>query len=77
MSMNILKPNPEEWTDIQNMTAEQLNTYQSVLLEQLAALDAREPKNINSESHALWGEEHEELEDLLDEIQDYLDELES
>lgn len=59
--------------DIDQMTTEQLKQYQSSLLEELAALDAREPQNMASEAYEPWGDEHEELEDLLDEIQDILD----
>lgn len=59
--------------DIDQMTTEQLKQYQSSLLEELAALDAREPQNMASEAYEAWGDDHEELEDLLDEIQDILD----
>ena len=41
---------------------------------QIAALDANEPEDMESEAYEAWAEEHEELEDLLDEIQDLLDE---
>ena len=41
----------------------------------IEALDRKEPKNIMSEAHEAWGEQHEELEDLEDEILDLLDEL--
>lgn len=44
------------------------------LLRQLQELEAREPKNMDSEAYEDWADEHEELEDLLDEIQDLLDE---
>lgn len=51
-----------------------LIAQEAALLEQLAALDAREPEDMDSESYEAWAEEHEELEDLLDEIRDLLDE---
>ncbi len=60
--------------DISDMTREQLLQYQHDLLKELAALDAREPQNMASEAYEAWGDEHEEVEDLLDEIQDRLDE---
>lgn len=53
-----------------------LETQKAALLEQLAALDAREPKNMDSEAYEAWADEHEELEDALDEILDLLDEVE-
>ena len=62
--------------DIYEMTLEQLKEYQAELLQELEKLDAKEPKNMNSEAYEEWGDTHEELEDLLDEIQDRLDELE-
>ncbi|HCO62753.1 MAG TPA: hypothetical protein DIT49_04990 [Clostridiales bacterium] len=41
----------------------------------LARLDEEEPQDMDSESHAAWGERHEELEDWVDEILDMLDDL--
>jgi len=70
-------PNNEEFLSIDEMNLEQLKAYQAELLEELAVLDAKEPKNMNSEAYEEWGDAHEELEDLLDEIQDRLDELEA
>ena len=56
-----------------------LDTEVRGILEQLrdkiAALDAAEPKNMNSDAYEEWGEEHEALEDLVDEVLDRLDEL--
>lgn len=54
----------------------ELHEQKAALLEQIALLDAREPKNMNSEEYEAWADEHEKLEDLLDEIQDQLDDLE-
>ena len=45
------------------------------LQEELTALDAREPKNMNSEAYEAWADEHEDLEDQIDEILDCLEEL--
>ena len=69
-------PKSDDVLDINEMTLEQLKAYQAELLEELAKLDAKEPKNMNSEAYEEWADAHEELEDLLDEIQDWLDELE-
>ena len=52
------------------------------LLEQLKAvrceieqLNEREPEDMESEAYEVWGDKHEELEDLADEILDRLDQL--
>ena len=49
--------------------------YLEQLRDKIAALDAAEPKNMNSDAYEEWGEEHEALEDLVDEVLDRLDEL--
>lgn len=67
-------PKTDEMLDIDEMTLEQLQTYKEDLLRQIAELDTREPKNMNSEAYEAWGEEHEELEDLLDEVLDLIEE---
>lgn len=70
----IIAFNQSQELDISDMTREQLLQYQAALLTELADLDAREPQDMGSEAYEAWGDEHEELEDLLDEIQDRLDE---
>ena len=75
MAIIEFKPEPDAYLDLDTMTPEQLKTYQTELLQQLAALDAKEPKNMNSDAYEEWGDLHEELEDLLDEIQDLLEEM--
>lgn len=59
----------------QPLNEAQLRENQAALLAQLAALDAREPENMDCAAYEDWADEHEELEDLLDEIQDLLDAL--
>ncbi len=61
--------------DISALTPQQLRDYRSQVLAQIARLDAKEPKNMNSEAYEAWGDAHEQLEDLLDDIQDRLEEL--
>ncbi len=61
--------------DISAMDEEQLLHHRTQIMEQIAALDRREPKNMNSDAYEEWADEHEELEDLLDEIDDRLDDL--
>lgn len=60
--------------DFKHNNINELQEQKTALLEQIAQLDAREPKNMNSEEYEAWAEEHEDLEDLLDEILDLLDE---
>lgn len=61
-------PQPEEPQDIYEMDLQQLQAHYADMQEELHALDAREPKNMNSEAYEEWADEHEELEDYLDEI---------
>lgn len=65
----------EEEPDVDSMSREELEQYLSVLQSELAELDAREPKNPNSEAYEDWADRHEDLEDLMDEVRDRLDEL--
>lgn len=64
-----------ERPDLYAMDREALLACLDTVREQIARLDAKEPKRMNSEEHETWGERHEELEDLADEIMDLLDEL--
>ncbi|MBE6996010.1 MAG: hypothetical protein E7429_04705 [Ruminococcaceae bacterium] len=61
--------------DPTEMDKASLLAYLEQLRAQIAALDEREPKNMNSEAYEEWGEQHEELEDLVDEVLDLLDEM--
>ena len=58
------------------MTKEELLARLAELKEELAELDAREPKNQNSEAYEDWAYEHEDLQDDIDEILEQLEELE-
>lgn len=62
-----------EEPDIYEMDKEQLQAYLLSLEEELAKLDAREPKNMNSAAYEDWADEHEELEDYMDEVRELLD----
>ena len=61
--------------DLGKMDRRALEEYLERLRELISELDAREPRNMNSEAYEQWGEEHEALEDLVDEVLDRLDEL--
>lgn len=68
-------PQNEETKDIYDMTLEALQAHYAAMQEQLHALDAKEPRNMNSEAYEEWADEHEELEDYLDEILDRMEVL--
>lgn len=61
--------------DLGKMARRALEEYLERLRALISELDAREPRNMNSEAYEQWGEEHEALEDLVDEVLDRLDEL--
>ena len=68
-------PAKEEPEDIYEMNLQQLQAHYAAMQEELQALDAKEPKNMNSEAYEAWADEHEELEDYLDEILDRMETL--
>ena len=63
------------YRDPSDMTKDELLAYLEQLREQIAALDEAEPEDMESEEYEVWGEQHEELEDLLDEAIDLLEAL--
>lgn len=65
----------QEEPDIDAMSRQELEEYLHKLEESLAQLDAREPRNPNSEAYEDWADEHEDLEDQIDEVLDLLDDL--
>ena len=67
---------PEEEPDIYEMDPEQLKEYLAQLRAQIALLDEEEPADMESEEYESWGEQHEELEDLVDDVLDRLEVLE-
>ena len=75
MSNVISFPQPEVPEDIYEMDLQQLQAHYAAMQEELRALDAKEPRNMNSEAYEEWADEHEELEDYLDEILDRMETL--
>lgn len=63
------------YRDPSDMTKEELLAYLEQLREQIAALDEAEPEDMESEEYEVWGEQHEELEDMLDEALDFLEDM--
>lgn len=73
MAQSIEFPREEIYLD--EMNRGQLQAYLQELRQRIAALDAREPKNVRSDAYEAWAEEHEALEDAVDEVLDFLDEV--
>jgi len=67
--------NYQEEPDIDSMDEAALRGYLKELQERIAELDEAEPKNMASEEYEVWGEAHEDLEDLVDEVMDRLEDL--
>lgn len=57
------------------MSRDELLDYLNAVRAQIRQLDEQEPKDMDSEEYEIWGDRHEELEDLADEILDILDEM--
>ena len=64
-----------EEPDPDGMDREQLAAYLQTVRARIARWEEREPEDMESEPYQVWGDRHEELEDLADEILDRLDEL--
>ena len=75
MSDVIAFPRKEEPKDLYEMTLEEVRDHYAAMQQELHQLDAKEPRNMNSEAYEEWADEHEELEDYLDEILDRMEEL--
>ena len=60
--------------ELDGMSREHLTAYLETVRERIARLDEEEPANMESEEYEVWGDRHEELEDLADEIMDRLEE---
>ncbi len=67
---------PQEEKYLEDMNRQELLEYLAQLEAQLQELDAREPRNMNSDAYEDWADEHEELEDAIDEVREFLDEVE-
>lgn len=59
--------------DTDELSREKLLTLLERLRAEIAALDEKEPKNMNSEAYETWADRHEELEDQVDEILELLE----
>lgn len=58
--------------DTDELSREELLTLLERLRAEIAVLDEKEPKNMNSEAYETWADRHEELEDQVDEILELL-----
>ncbi|MBU5627584.1 hypothetical protein KQI82_11750 [Oscillibacter sp. MSJ-2] len=62
-----------EEPDLETMSREELADYLEAVRDRINQLDREEPEDMESESYEIWGERHEELEDLADEILERLE----
>lgn len=63
--------------DIQILNKMQKDELEKTLHElenQMALLDEQEPQDMMSEEYELWGDKHEQLEDIMETIIDLLEE---
>ena len=67
-------PTQNEEPEGDEMSREELLELLERVRGEIAALDAKEPKNMNSEAYEDWADRHEELEDQVDEILELLGE---
>ncbi len=61
--------------DWDGKSREELLDQLKAVRAQIEKLDEQEPEDMNSEEYEVWGDRHEELEDLADELLDLLDEM--
>ena len=67
-------PTQNEEPEGDEMSREELLELLERVRGEITALDAKEPKNMNSEAYEDWADRHEELEDQVDEILELLGE---
>lgn len=61
--------------DDEPMTREELEDELAHLKAMIAVLDKKEPKDMESQAHEVWAEQHETLEDQIDEIMEILEQI--
>ena len=62
--------------DLASLNREELRWRLGAVHLRIAELGAQEPEDMESEEYEVWGDRHEELEDLVDELLERLDERE-
>ena len=61
--------------DLGAMGREELEACLEEVRSRIAVLDQQEPEDMESEEYEVWGDRHEELEDLADELMDRLEDM--
>ena len=69
---NVIQFPQNEEKDIYEMTLEEIQAHYAAMQQELQSLDAKEPRNMNSDAYEEWADEHEELEDYLELVGDCL-----
>lgn len=64
-----------EMPDVESMSAVALRILLDDVQARIAQLDEQEPEEMDSEEYELWGDCHEELEDMADMLLERLEEL--
>ena len=62
--------------DFASLNREELRSRLEAVRLRIAELDAQEPEDMGSGEYEVWGDRHEELEDMADELMELLDEME-
>ena len=64
---------PAELPDLSRMDRPALAAALEDVRARITQLDLQEPEDMESEEYELWGQRHEELEDLADDLLDLLE----
>ena len=70
-------PGTDQELDLDRLTRDELLNALLAVRDEIDMLDLQEPEDMASEEYEIWGEKHEDLEDLADELQEKLDDLEA
>lgn len=62
--------------DFASLNREELRARLEAVRLRIAELDAQEPEDMGSEEYEIWGDRHEELEDMADELMELLEDME-
>jgi ABC-type transporter Mla subunit MlaD len=65
----------DEIPDLGQLDRAALEDYLNQLLTALAELDEQEPEDMACEAYETWGDQHEDLEDLIEEVQELIEQM--
>lgn len=73
MAEILMFPGADKEPDLDTLTRDELLSALLAVRDEIDLLDLQEPEDMASEEYEIWGEQHEELEDLADMLQEKLD----